>query len=214
MRHPLGAPGAVRAHARARGTEWRIVAAHEADGGEGLRLDFEDQVHGLALGLHHGLRDAADVIEHWVTLTHAGTGPRWSRCGPARPSGHSRRPTAAVSHRYGTWADESRFVRSEPTPGEKLIGSRRGRTGHQHVPWGAAATARPPRRRGRCGRPTVRIRRTGSPSGTASGSCIRHGSWRPGPRPNVRLNGRVGSPRLRFASAMAGALGIDGDLTA
>lgn len=113
------------------------------------------RVHGLALGLHHGLRDDADVIEHWVTPTHAGDGPALEplRAGAAvwtLPPRDRRR----LSQVHGTGADESRLVRSELTHGEKLIGSRRGRTGHQHVPWGAAATARPPRRRGRCGRPT------------------------------------------------------------
>lgn len=73
-------------------------------------------MHGLALGLHHGLRDDADVIEHWVTLTHAGDGPALEplRAGAAvwtLPPRDRRR----LSQVHGTGADESRLVRSELT---------------------------------------------------------------------------------------------------
>ncbi len=40
-----------------------------------------------------------------------------------------------LSQLHGRWAAESRLVRGGLTPGEKVLGSRRGHTGHQHLPW-------------------------------------------------------------------------------
>lgn len=40
-----------------------------------------------------------------------------------------------LSQLHGRWAAESRLARSPLTYGEKVIGSRRGHTGHQHLPW-------------------------------------------------------------------------------
>ncbi|SDM96164.1 alpha-galactosidase [Streptomyces wuyuanensis] len=119
-----------------RGTEWRFVAAHEGHGEDVLRLDFEDPVHGLLLGLHYRMRDDADVIERWVTVTRTGDGPapellRADAAVFTLPPRDRRR----LSQLHGRWAAESRLVRSELTHGEKLIGSRRGHTGHQHLPW-------------------------------------------------------------------------------
>ncbi|MFG2755931.1 alpha-galactosidase [Streptomyces wuyuanensis] len=119
-----------------RGTEWRFVTAHEGRGEDVLRLDFEDRVHGLLLGLHYRMRDDADVIERWVTATRTGDGPapellRADAAVFTLPPRDRRR----LSQLHGRWAAESRLVRSELTHGEKVIGSRRGHTGHQHLPW-------------------------------------------------------------------------------
>ncbi|MEE1741541.1 alpha-galactosidase [Streptomyces sp. BE147] len=118
-----------------RGTEWAFGGAG-TDGDE-LRLGFTDAVHRLALTLHYRMRDDSDVIERWTTVAHAGPdGPplellradaaTWTL--PARE--HWR-----LSQLHGTWAAESRLVRSDLTYGEKVLSSRRGHTGHQHLPW-------------------------------------------------------------------------------
>ncbi|MFI1469006.1 alpha-galactosidase [Streptomyces wuyuanensis] len=119
-----------------RGTEWRFVSAHEGHGEDVLRLDFEDPVHGLLLGLHYRMRDDADVIERWAAVTRTGDGPapellRADAAVFTLPPRDRRR----LSQLHGRWAAESRLVRSELTHGEKVIGSRRGHTGHQHLPW-------------------------------------------------------------------------------
>ncbi|MFF3246691.1 alpha-galactosidase [Streptomyces sp. NPDC002870] len=121
-----------------RGTEWTF-AGHAVDGDE-LRLRFTDAVHGLGLTLHHRMRDDADVIERWVTVArevaHEGDGPdlellRADAAAWTLPPREGWR----LSQLHGRWAAESLLVRSELTYGEKVIGSRRGHTGHQHLPW-------------------------------------------------------------------------------
>ncbi|MFS7877189.1 alpha-galactosidase [Streptomyces asiaticus] len=132
-----------------RGTEWRFAGGTVLDPGTGeeLRLGFHDPLHHLDITLHYRMRDDGDVIERWTTLTHTGTGGEepvellradsaaWSL--PARDRWR-------LSHLHGRWAAESRLARTELTPGEKVIGSRRGHTSHHHLPWvaldGGAAT--------------------------------------------------------------------------
>ncbi|TMU90096.1 alpha-galactosidase [Streptomyces sp. DASNCL29] len=132
-----------------RGTEWRFAGGTVLDPGTGeeLRLGFHDPLHHLDITLHYRMRDDGDVIERWTTLTHTGTAGQepvellradsaaWSL--PARDRWR-------LSHLHGRWAAESRLARTELTPGEKVIGSRRGHTSHHHLPWvaldGGAAT--------------------------------------------------------------------------
>src|SRR4051794_7263785 len=124
-----------------RGTEWSFESYETEGGNEGeeLRLRFRDA--GLAITLHYRMRH--DVVERWVTLTHDApdtTGPlellradsaTWTL--PERDGWH-------LSQLHGRWAAESRLVRTDLTYGEKVIGSRRGHTGHQHLPWVALDT--------------------------------------------------------------------------
>ncbi|GAA1260134.1 alpha-galactosidase [Streptomyces javensis] len=123
-----------------RGTEWRFDGDTVIDPGTGeeLRLGFHDPLHHLDITLHYRMRDDGDVIERWTTLTHTGTAGQepvellradsaaWSL--PARDRWR-------LSHLHGRWAAESRLARTELTPGEKVIGSRRGHTSHHHLPW-------------------------------------------------------------------------------
>ena len=129
----------VRA-AGVRGTEWRFESS-TVDGDE-LRLRFHDPLHHLDITLHYRMRDDGDVIERWTTLTHTRdhTGAphdeplellRADSAAWSLPAGDRRR----LSHLYGRWAAESRLARTDLTPGEKVIGSRRGHTSHQHLPW-------------------------------------------------------------------------------
>ncbi|MEU1666191.1 alpha-galactosidase [Streptomyces sparsogenes] len=121
-----------------RGTEWRFERGVVTESGDELRLHFHDTLHHLALTLHYRMRDDHDVVERWTTATHAG-GPddaplellrvdsaAWSL--PARDRWR-------LTHLYGRWAAESRVARTDLTPGEKVLGSRRGHTSHQHLPW-------------------------------------------------------------------------------
>ncbi|MEU8874335.1 alpha-galactosidase [Streptomyces javensis] len=132
---------ALSAHAGGvRGTEWRFDGDTVLDPGTGeeLRLGFHDPLHHLDITLHYRMRDDGDVIERWTTLTHTGTAGQepvellradsaaWSL--PARDRWR-------LSHLHGRWAAESRLARTELTPGEKVIGSRRGHTSHHHLPW-------------------------------------------------------------------------------
>ncbi|GAA0599627.1 alpha-galactosidase [Streptomyces crystallinus] len=119
-----------------RGTEGEFAGA-DVDGDE-LRLRFADAVHRLGLTLHYRMRDDSDVVERWATVAHEGA--------PGDPDLELLRADAAVwtlppregwrlSQLHGRWAAESRLVRSPLTPGDKVLGSRRGHTGHQHLPW-------------------------------------------------------------------------------
>ncbi|MER5771261.1 alpha-galactosidase [Streptomyces sp. NPDC001985] len=127
-----------------RGTEWAFAGA-TVDGDE-LRLRFTDPVHGLGLTLHHRMRDDSDVVERWTTAAHEGTGPALELLrADAATWTLPPRDTWRLSQLHGRWAAESRLVRSPLTYGEHIIGSRRGHTGHQHLPWvaldaGGAAT--------------------------------------------------------------------------
>ncbi|MEU9467510.1 alpha-galactosidase [Streptomyces avermitilis] len=111
-----------------RGAEWRFEA-YETEGDE-LRLRFGDS--GLAVTLHYRMRD--DVVERWVTLANDGPALELLRADSATWT-LPERDGWRLSQLHGRWAAESRLVRSDLTYGEKIIGSRRGHTGHQHLPW-------------------------------------------------------------------------------
>ena len=113
-----------------RGTEWRFEA-YEADGDE-LRLRFSDA--GLGITLHYRMRAGTDVVERWVTLANEGPALEVLRADSAAWT-LPQRDGWRLSQLHGRWAAESRLVRSELTYGEKVIGSRRGHTSHQHLPW-------------------------------------------------------------------------------
>ncbi|MEU6592007.1 alpha-galactosidase [Streptomyces sp. NPDC046881] len=112
-----------------RGTEWRFVAC--ATEGDELRLRFDDD--GVGITLHYRMR--GDVVERWVTVVNGGharvellraDAATWTL--PDREGWH-------LSQLHGRWAAESRLTAAPLTYGEKVIGSRRGHTGHQHLPW-------------------------------------------------------------------------------
>ncbi|MFF6779356.1 alpha-galactosidase [Streptomyces sp. NPDC012510] len=118
-----------------RGTEWTFQA-YEAEGDE-LRLRFTDG--GLGITLHYRMRD--DVVERWVGLVNEGPAVELLRADSATWTLPRREDEAwRLSQLHGRWAAESRLVRGELTYGEKVIGSRRGHTGHQHLPWVALDT--------------------------------------------------------------------------
>ncbi|MCT9077736.1 alpha-galactosidase [Streptomyces fulvoviolaceus] len=119
-----------------RGTEWSFEAyeAEAGDDGE-LRLRFRDG--GLAVTLHYRMR--GDVVERWVTLDNQGPAVELLRADSAAWTLPDREGWR-LSQLHGRWAAESRLVRSSLTYGEKVIGSRRGHTGHQHLPWVALDT--------------------------------------------------------------------------
>ncbi|MGW3409581.1 alpha-galactosidase [Streptomyces sp. NPDC000888] len=111
-----------------RGTEWRFEE-YEADGDE-LRLRFSDS--GLGITLHYRMR--GDVVERRVSLVNAGPALELLRADSATWT-LPERDGWRLSQLHGRWAAESRLARSHLTYGEKVIGSRRGHTGHQHLPW-------------------------------------------------------------------------------
>lgn len=126
--------------AERRGTEWRFERYEhderdESGNGE-LRLCFRDDA--LTITLHYRMRD--DVVERWVTLGNEGGEPlELLRADPATWT-LPEREDWRLSQLHGRWAAESRLVRAPLTYGDKVIGSRRGHTGHQHLPWVALDT--------------------------------------------------------------------------
>lgn len=119
-----------------RGTEWRFEAyevdeSDESDGAE-LRLRFSDS--GLGITLHYRMRPATDVVERWVTLANEGPALEVLRADSATWT-LPEREGWRLSQLHGRWAAESQLARTDLTYGEKVIGSRRGHTGHQHLPW-------------------------------------------------------------------------------
>ncbi|TKT03997.1 alpha-galactosidase [Streptomyces lasalocidi] len=125
-----------------RGTEWRfeghtVVGDSDGDSGGGeLRLRFRDA--GLAVTLHYRMR--GDVVERWTTLANDGATPLELLRADSATWTLPHREDWRLSQLHGRWAAESRLVRSPLTYGEKVIGSRRGHTGHQHLPWVALDT--------------------------------------------------------------------------
>lgn len=111
-----------------RGTEWRFEE-YETDGDE-LRLRFSDS--GLGITLHYRMR--GDVVERRVSLVNEGPALELLRADSATWT-LPERDGWRLSQLHGRWAAESRLARSHLTYGEKVIGSRRGHTGHQHLPW-------------------------------------------------------------------------------
>ncbi|MET7572194.1 alpha-galactosidase [Streptomyces sp. NPDC005492] len=117
-----------------RGTEWTFER-YDTEGDE-LRLRFRDT--GLAITLHYRMRD--DVVERWTTLDNDGSEPLELLRADSAVWTLPERDGWRLSQLHGRWAAESRLTRSELTYGEKVIGSRRGHTGHQHLPWVALDT--------------------------------------------------------------------------
>jgi alpha-galactosidase len=118
-----------------RGTEWAFEA-YDTEGDE-LRLRFRDG--GLAITLHYRMRD--DVLERWVTLDNQDPAPvELLRADSATWTLPDREDGWRLSQLHGRWAAESLLTRAPLTYGEKVIGSRRGHTGHQHLPWVALDT--------------------------------------------------------------------------
>ncbi|MFJ8538248.1 alpha-galactosidase [Streptomyces sp. NPDC093591] len=116
-----------------RGTEWGFER-YETEGDE-LRLRFRDG--GLGVTLHYRMR--GDVVERWVTLDNEGPALELLRADSATWT-LPEREDWRLSQLHGRWGAESRLARSPLTHGEKVIGSRRGHTGHQHLPWVALDT--------------------------------------------------------------------------
>ncbi|WP_432018401.1 alpha-galactosidase [Streptomyces sp. 1222.5] len=119
-----------------RGTEWRFVSYRTAAEGEELRLLFDDD--GLAITLHHRMR--GDVVERWVTVANGGRARVELLRADAATWTLPHREGWRLSQLHGRWAAESRLTTAPLTHGEKVIGSRRGHTGHQHLPWVALDT--------------------------------------------------------------------------
>ncbi|GGS06402.1 MULTISPECIES: alpha-galactosidase [Streptomyces] len=117
-----------------RGTEWRFVAYDVADGT--LRLRFDDD--GLGVTLHYRMR--GDVVERWATVANGGPEPVELLRADAATWTLPDREGWRLSQLHGRWAAESRLTTAPLTYGEKVIGSRRGHTGHQHLPWVALDT--------------------------------------------------------------------------
>ncbi|MFJ5303532.1 alpha-galactosidase [Streptomyces sp. NPDC088350] len=112
-----------------RGTEWTFERYDTED--DELRLRFRDS--GLAITLHY--RTRGDVVERWTTLDNDGPGALELLRADSAVWTLPEREGWGLSQLHGRWAAESRLVRSGLTYGEKVIGSRRGHTGHQHLPW-------------------------------------------------------------------------------
>ncbi|WP_075731833.1 alpha-galactosidase [Streptomyces acidiscabies] len=123
----------VRTPAR-RGTEWAFES-YEADGNE-LRLAFRDG--GLTVALHYRMR--GDVVERWAVLGNDGAEPLELLRADSATWTLPHREGWRLSQLHGRWAAESRLTRTQLTYGEKVIGSRRGHTGHPHLPWVALDT--------------------------------------------------------------------------
>ncbi|WP_427918427.1 alpha-galactosidase [Streptomyces sp. cg40] len=120
--------------AERRGTEWTFDR-YDTDGDE-LRLRFRDA--GLTITLHY--RTRGDVVERWTVLDNEGTETLELLRADSATWTLPDREEWQLSHVHGRWAAESRLVRSPLTYGEKVIGSRRGHTGHQYLPWVALDT--------------------------------------------------------------------------
>ncbi|MFH8566025.1 alpha-galactosidase [Streptomyces sp. NPDC017988] len=121
-----------------RGTEWHHTGS--AVHGDALQVHFRDPLHHLRITLTYRLR--GDVVERSVRLAHEdghgeGHGARPLEVLRADSATWTlpRRERWRLSQLHGRWAAESRLMRSDITYGEKVIGSRRGHTGHQHLPW-------------------------------------------------------------------------------
>ncbi|MBC7270157.1 MAG: alpha-galactosidase [Streptomyces sp.] len=120
-----------------RGTEWRFerYAVDGAVDGEELRLRFRDA--DLSITLHYRMRH--DVVERRVTLHNTGPDAELLRADSATWT-LPERDGWRLTQLHGRWAAESRLTAAPLTYGEKVIGSRRGHTGHQHLPWVALDT--------------------------------------------------------------------------
>ncbi|MFE2102241.1 alpha-galactosidase [Streptomyces sp. NPDC059468] len=121
-----------------RGTEWRFVSSDTVGSAEGdeLRLRFDDD--GLAVTLHYRMR--GDVVERRVTVDNGSRARVELLRADAATWTLPDREGWRLSQLHGRWAAESLLATAPLVYGEKIIGSRRGHTGHQHLPWVALDT--------------------------------------------------------------------------
>ncbi|MFF5493546.1 alpha-galactosidase [Streptomyces aquilus] len=122
--------------AERRGTEWSFEAYETDADADELRLRFRDG--GLLVTLHYRMR--GDVVERWTTLENQGDDALELLRADSATWTLPDREDWRLSQLHGRWAAESRLVRAPLTYGEKVIGSRRGHTSHQHLPWVALDT--------------------------------------------------------------------------
>ncbi|MFF5251013.1 alpha-galactosidase [Streptomyces leeuwenhoekii] len=120
-----------------RGTEWAFEHWETEEDGE-LRLRFRDG--GLTITLHYRMREDTGVVERWTTLRNEGPADVELLRADSATWTLPERDGWRLSQLHGRWAAESRLVRAPLTYGEKVLGSRRGHTGHQHLPWVALDT--------------------------------------------------------------------------
>lgn len=120
-----------------RGTEWAFEHCETEEDGE-LRLRFRDG--GLTITLHYRMREDTGVVERWTTLRNEGPADVELLRADSATWTLPERDGWRLSQLHGRWAAESRLVRAPLTYGEKVLGSRRGHTGHQHLPWVALDT--------------------------------------------------------------------------
>ncbi|WP_369213536.1 alpha-galactosidase [Streptomyces flavofungini] len=116
------------------GTEWRYTGA--AVGEDELQVHFRDPLHQLGISLTYRLR--GDVVERSAVLVHEG-GVRAPALDVLRMDSATWtlpvRDGWRLTQVHGRWGAESRLARSALGYGEQVIGSGRGHTGHQHLPW-------------------------------------------------------------------------------
>ncbi|MFC4020808.1 alpha-galactosidase [Micromonospora sp. GCM10011542] len=109
-----------------------------------LAVDFADPVTGLRATVHYRVPAGTDVVQRWVELTNAGSGPlklvRAGSAGFCVPTPHG----ALLSHQWGQWEQEFQLSHVELGHGAFTIGSAQGVPGHLHVPWLAVRDAAEP----------------------------------------------------------------------
>jgi len=118
--------------------EWRVAGHRIARQGSActLEIDLADTAYPLVVTVSYRVYDGFDVLDRWATVRHAGDGPpvvirlahsaNWWL--PVRASWRLR-------YLHGGWAGETQLTQTSLTPGQVVLESRRGTTGHQLNPW-------------------------------------------------------------------------------
>ncbi|MFG1664321.1 alpha-galactosidase [Streptomyces sp. Y7] len=122
----------------ARGSWWTFTGAEEipgAEGGDGLRLTFTDDVLGLRTTLCYATVPGTDVLHRWTELTCTGTEElRLERLDSAAVNVPVT-TGARLTYLTGQWSQEFQRTQLALTRGTFTIGSTQGVPGHAYVPW-------------------------------------------------------------------------------
>jgi alpha-galactosidase len=119
------------------GVEWVASAptVEEKEGHAELVVPFSDPTYALWIELHYRVHDETDVLDRWVVVRNDGDEPvdvdtAFSAAWTAPLLGDYR-----LSHLHGRSLGETQLNKVRLPPGELVVGSRQGVTGHAANPW-------------------------------------------------------------------------------
>lgn len=113
---------------------WLRHREHRVEG-DTLEVTLADEAYGLIARLRYRLYEQWDLIERTATLVNHGQEPVTIEQALSGVAHVPWLPAYRLTHLAGRWGEETRRQRQEVPLGSIVVESRRGFTGHHHLPW-------------------------------------------------------------------------------